>query len=503
MSERFNRARVGACAFALTLITSIAAWGGAAIAGEGPAVLTPEAALRLAIEHSPALEAAVIEARRAAESVALESDRYHPTLSASLDYTHTERPSLNINGLAQSTGDSVRGSVGVAQQFPWGTSLAASLGLGGSQSQTVTPGLEQRIPLGPGYSVDVDVSINQPLLRGSGRTLWEAALWQARVTREAARTAEEQAASAVARDVLVAYWELWYAQEAVTIQEQALATARRRLSDAEAQVAAGARARFDVLPLRTEVARIDEALVTARATLANRRVALARQVGRPLFNGLSAAPAAPGDIGAVPDAERVTAVALERAYELADLRAGVEQARIGARVAAEQARVRLDAGAWLRLSGLGNADAAEPFEQVATFSAVSGGVSLTLELPTSRAVVEGEAARARMQVDGAQARLRAAEEQLAQQAAELVEATASSRARVEFALETVRLAGESVSGQQDRFASGVGTTLELVVAEQDLREAELRVARARVDLEATRLQLAHLTGELLAEVATN
>lgn len=501
MSERSLRVR----ALTLALGMAIAAWAPSALASEGPgpAVLTPEAALRLAIEHSPALEAAVVEAKRAAESVALESDRYHPTLSASLEYTHTERPSLNINGLAQSTGDNVRGSVGIAQQFAWGTSLAASLGLGGSQSQTVTPGLEQRIPLGPGYSVDVDLSVRQPLLRGSGRTLWEAALWQARVTREAAVTAEQQAASAAARDVLVAYWELWYAQEAITIQEQALETARRRLSDAEAQVAAGARARFDVLPLRTEVARIDEALVTARATLANRRVALARQVGRPLFNGLSAAPAAPGDVGDVPDAQVVTAAALARAYELADLRASVEQARIGARVATEQARIQLDAAAWLRLSGLGNANAAEPFEQVATFAAVSGGVSLTLELPTNRAVVEGEAARARMQVDTARARLRAAEEQLAQQAAELVEATASSRARVEFALETVRLAGESVSGQQDRFASGVGTTLELVIAEQDLREAELRVARGRVDLEATRLQLAHLTGDLLAEVATD
>lgn len=486
------------------LVAALFAAPGVALA-ETPAPsgpLTPDAVIKLAIDHSPSLRAAVVEAKRASLTVTAEDERYLPTLTAGLDYTHSARPSLNGTGVRVSDGDEVSGSVGVAQQFPWGTSIAASLGLSGSVSRYVQPGLPAPIELGPSYGVDLNLSVTQPLLRGNGKVQWESALRAARISQKTARSAEQEAASSAARDVLAAYWDLWYAQEAARIQEQALVTARRRLSDAQAQVDAGARAKFDLLPLRTQVASIAEAGVAAQTTVATKRVALERLVGLPVGGGaLDVAAAVPAELVAPPVVEEATAAAVAQAYSLASLRASVDQARVSADVAAERSRIKLDAGAWLTVSGLGNKAVDDAFSQFGTLGAVSGGLSLSLELPIDRTTVESEAATARLAVDSARARLQDAEEKLAQQAAELVATLNAARSRVSFAQETASLANETLLGQQERFQTGAGTATELVIAEQDEREATLRVAKARVDVEAARLSLEHLTGGLLAEVA--
>ena len=462
--------------------------------------LTPAAAVQRALEHSPTLRAAVLDAKRAAVDLDGEQSRYLPALTAKLDYSHTGRPNLNTSGVTVSDSDAVTGTLGVAQQFAWGTSVAAQLSLSGTVSGYFQPGFTEALTLGPGYGLNLNLSVNQPLLRGNGRLQWEAAERQAEIARDAARTAEEEAASSEVQAVLTAYWNLWYAQEAVRIQEQALATTRRQLADTDARVTAGARAKFDLLPLRTQVASLEEALVTARSTMATRRVALARLLGEPLgATGLAAAASAPPELVSAPDASAVVTTAQARAYALADLRANIEQARVSAAVAAENARVKLDAGAWVTVAGLGNERVDDALEQFGTFAAVSGGVSLALELPTDRTLVESEAATARLTVESARARLQAAEEQLAQQATELVESVTAAQARATFAKETAALAAETVAGQRDRFQSGVGTATELILAEQEQREAELRIAKARIDVETARLALAHLTGSLLAE----
>jgi len=493
--------RLAAVAAALTLTPSLAHAEGPAPAG---AALTPSAAVQHALEHSPTLRAAVLETKRAAVKLDGEEARYLPSLTAQLDYTHTGRPNLNTSGVTVSDSDAVTGSVGVAQQFAWGTSVAAQLSLSGTVSGYFQPGYSEQLTLGPGYGVNLNLSLTQPLLRGRGRTLWEAAWRQARIAHDQARTAEQEAASSEVKAVLVAYWDVWYAQEAVRIQEQALATAKRQLDDTEVRVKAGSRAKFDLLPLRTQVASLDEALVTARTTLATKRVALARLIGQPTnAAGLAAAADAPPEVSAAPDTATATAAAVERSYSLASSRAAIEQARVSAATATENARIKLDAGAWVTVAGLGNERVDDAFSQFGSFGAVSGGVSLALELPTDRTLVESEAATARLAVDSARAKLQAAEEALAQQAAELCETLAAAQARVSFAQETAALAAETVAGQQDRFDSGAGTATELVIAEQDKREAELRIAKAKVDVENARLALAHLTGELLAEVGAS
>jgi len=455
------------------------------------APLTPDDAVKKALNHSPTLKSAVLEVQRARLKVDGEEKRYTPTLTASLNYDHAARNTLAPNKAVTTTdSDAVSIAVGVNQQFAWGTSIAAELGFSG----------EVGAGLGPGYGVDLRLSVNQPLLRGLGTDLYQADLRMARLQGRNARTAKQQTASETVRDVLTAYWELWYAQESLHIQLRARETVGKQLSDAMAEVRAGAKAELEVLPLQVELARIDEAVVAAKADIKRRRVGLSQWFGIPTAGEETSVAAVGPELPAkAPSSKVASRAAISRSYQLVELRNAVEQARVTYGVAREGAKVRLDATAWLQVSGLGNGRVDDAFAQFGGMGAVSGGVGLRLEFPTDNALADNESARARLAIDSAAARLEAAEERLAAQTTDLVTSLTATKGRLKLAEATARLSIKSVAGQKTRFDSGAGTALELVVAQQDQREAELRVARARVDLETARLALAHLTGDLLSQ----
>ena len=469
--------------------------------GASPEPLTAADVIRIALGRDPSLTAAAIEARRAALAVRSEEYRFVAALSAELDYAHSEQPTLTSTGVVVGRGDALTARLGIDHQFPWGTLVAAALTLEGSATRAPAFGLGAPVELGPAYGAHVRLSLTQPLLRGLGRAAWEAPLRGARVEARAARTAREEVASVVARDVLTAYWELWFAARAVAIGEEALSVSERRLADAEARLAAGALAPFDVLPLRSDRAARAEALMTARAGVDTRRVALARALGLPPMEAPTLAGDPPTASDAIPDPSEAAARARARSYQLASLEAAVDLTRVQLEVASDAARVRLDAGTWLQVSGLGDGRVDDTFAQLGTFGAVSGGVSLALALPVVSDARVADEERARLAVTGARAHLTDAQERLGAAAVELVVAWRAARERATYAQETSRLAAANADGQAARFASGAGTVLELIVADQQRREAELRVVRAAVDEELARLALAHLTGDLLPSVA--
>ena len=74
---------------------------------------------------------------------------------------------------------------------------------------------------------------------------------------------------------------------------------------------------------------------------------------------------------------------------------------------------------------------------------------------------------------------------------------ASARRRIELAEATVAVARSSLSAEEARLRTGSSTALAVLVAQDQLRSASLRLARARVDLASSHLALLHLTGRLL------
>lgn len=460
----------------------------------------PATALSMAAERDPTLRAALLAAQQARQAVMREAHGFVPTFTAEVGLTSSTTPSLSQQGIRLAGRDDISARLAIEKPFAVGTRLGAELTLNGATQDFVQPDLADTLTLGPNYGLNLTLRLTQPLLRGFGVDAGEAALRGAKQAQTAAERARDQVASALARDVLMAWWQLWSAQAVVTNQKQGLTVAERQLKEIQDRIEIGSLPPSDALPLRTQVALVREALATARITVRQRQSALAQLTSGDASASIQATPG-PAATADLPSVEAVAEAARANAPELPALVAAVAQARIQAAVSANAALPQLDAATWISAAGLGKESTVDALSMTARGEALSGYVGLSLSLPVDNDGREADAERARLAVQAAQTRLQAARESASAQAVFQLETAYAAQVRLVAAMETTTVATEAAEAARARHEAGADTALAWVVAEQDRREAALRVVQARADLAIGKAALAHLTGELLARNA--
>ncbi len=462
--------------------------------------LAPGRALELAFGLNPSYQAVLTSARRAAVVRAGEAGRFTPTLTAGLDYQRATTTSLNQQGVLQGASDSVNGQVGINRAFPWGMSVAADLSMSIDRREFVSPIVNDPIEIGPGYGINLRVTVVQSLMRGFGEDIGLAQQELAEIAADAAALATRRAASELARDTLNAYWELWYARRAVAIQQEALVVARRNRDDAMARVRAGDAGELTLVTIDTDIANLEEALLAAQSDVRRRRVALGRLIGWPA-GGIDALEAAaePPPPSPAPPRDAMVSAAAANTPELAELRAAQARAEVELRLASDRSRPRLDATAWLALNGLGDKDPLAALSMWAGFEAVTFFVGLDFELPIDRTFLESEAGARRLALEETRQQLERQRQQLEATALDLQENWSIASERLAFARRTVELAERAVTAQKLRLDAGAGTIVEYLLAEQEARRARLRVERLTADVAVAATAGRHVMGTLLTE----
>src|SRR5690554_5638885 len=261
---------------------------------EGQGATTPisaDEAVRLALSQSPELERALIEEERARLLVEREDAERTPLLTADAGYRYGQFPDLSAQGtrLIDSSALSLAGRL--AHTLPIGTRVALSASLNRGVRDSIVLG-----DLGVAYDASIAAEITQPLLRGAGRDVVDAALIAARQAERLRLAQNNELASQILIQVLSTYWDLWLAEQSLEIQQGAGELARQNMENIEVRLEAGAVAPADLIPLRIEIAQVEERLLTARARVRERSVELARLLGMPPEQQLRAradAPAAP------------------------------------------------------------------------------------------------------------------------------------------------------------------------------------------------------------------
>ncbi len=367
MSDR----RIPAAAFA-ALALALAA---AASAGEPVAerVVRSDEVVAIAAKNNALLGAALLEERRAAVDVTAEEGLRPFVLGLDGGYTRSSSPAVDQNGdVVHHTGDQI--------------------GVGGQVSKTTVVGTEAAVRVEgnssldePTYGLSTTLSVTQPLLRGAGREVGESSLRQAQSAEDAARLAARRTASALARDALVAYWELWYAERALEIDARARDTARLALDETRARIEQGAAAQIDALQFETRLASLEETVVVAAAEVRRLSVRLAALTGlaREGTRVLPDPSETPPMSAAEPQADAALRAALEDAPELRESAAAVVAAEDRARTAGEQMRQRLDLVTWIGAQTLGYQEVSPAFAQLGQGAAYAGYVGLVYELPLS------------------------------------------------------------------------------------------------------------------------
>lgn len=457
-------------------------------------------AIELALQHNPSLEAALLDLEQSSQNVTAEEGRFVPVFEADAGATHSEVPRLRTNGgVITSRSDTYSLGSQLGHKFPWGTQLTLRFDASRMKSRTqILPGSNQFVTLGPGYDVSGRLSLVQPLLRGAGRDYGEAALRQARLAKTAKQRAYDVAASQLLRDVLTAYWELWYQDRAVEIERAARDLAVRQREDAQRRLERGALAPVDLLSFETRVAQLNQSLATARAQRRQQAVTLGKLLGKDdLFADVATDEAVPSESYRVPSLDEAVEEAMKQSTEVLQAQSQVSVAQNQLTTAGQDQEPRLDLDAYVQSEGLASGQVPPSFGRFGTGQAVSAHVGLTFELPVTTTTRSAQHQAAQLGVDAAEARLKSTRQQIAAQIASALASVEAATERVELGQIAVEAAEKQVEAQRARYALGDAIAIEVQQAEDSLRQAQLSAQRARVDRISAILSLQHSTGMLL------
>ena len=463
----------------------------------GENTFSPADAVKQTIENNPTLKAAIADVQQSLETFRAEAFRFRPTLF--LDATGTTNAAASLNfpiGTTRGTSQALIFGAEIQQTFSFGSIVDFRLENRnvGSQGPAYS-GTNTTVSLGPGYGLSARLTLTQPLLRGAGNEVGQAQLRALRLMQTGQERIRDAVASQALSTTLLAYWELWYAQKALVIEQQARTLALQQRDEAQGKAKAGSLADADVLIYDTRLAELDQSVLQAEVTRRELSVTLANAIGVAITTFHVADAMHPTVV--IEGEATVLAAAVEASYTLAQQRVAVAIAQNTLRTAAEATRPRLDAQAWLQTQGLGNQAMAPALDQFSAFENVSANVGLVFEMPLSPARHRAQQRAGELALDAARARLTAMENQV--RADTLTELATLDQARQSLSLaeRTTEVAARTTLAQHQRFLIGTAIPIEVQTAEDSLRRAQLSVERARVNATKANVRLDNLTGHLL------
>jgi len=274
-----------------------------------------------------------------------------------------------------------------------------------------------------------------------------------------------------------AYLTALLARENLTAAQRTADQANESLQVARARVAAGVAAEFDALQADVSVAGAEQGLVRAQIGVRNADTALNALLNQPLGTPLAFVDTLePRAVAGTMEA--AIEQALRARPELVELRARAEAARAGIELAASGGRPNVSLSSGYEFSGpTGSIIGAWSATLAVTLSLYDGGITRErireAELRLEQLKVLEAQTRQRIELDVRQAWLA-----LEQAGGEL----AAAGKGVEQGREATRIAGV-------RYQAGVGTVLEVTVAQVSLAQAEFSLASARFNHHLARVQV--------------
>ena len=329
------------------------------------------------------------------------------------------------------------------------------------------------------------LTVSQTLFNG-GRTA--AAMDAAKASIMAGREGLRQTEATILQQVVQAYVDVRRDQQIVAIRENNVKVLSGQLDLARAKFEVGQITRTDVAQSEAQLASARALLSTAQGQLQISRAGYAAVVGQN-----------PGELAPEPRVPGVPAT-VDQAFDVAEAESPVlTQARRTEEASrAKLAEARAANRPSIALQGsLGYAGILQPFDpndyaRTVTAEAVITQPIFTGGLNSSNirsAVAQNTADR--ISIEGAR-------RQVVQQVSQAWNTMASSRAGVTSDEEQVRAAGVAFEGAQEEYKVGLRTTLDVLIQQQNLRDAELALVQARHDAYVAEAGLLGAMGRLEA-----
>jgi outer membrane protein len=464
-------------------------------AGEARATTLPEL-LQIAVRDSASLQSAKID-------IAVAEARIQQTWARNDWLISAQLKASRVNGVPS-------GGVVVDQdtQVSLGADLSRALPTGGTVDLHVASSYDNAdfhtntAPRIDGSSTswveDISGSITQPLLKGRGRTLFDANEAKATLARDVTVLARRLVAIQTVQAVISAYWDLVLAEQTVAITRASLDLARERLRVTTIGADGGKVPRSEIPAVLQIIATREEDVLNGELGVLNSSIALRRAAGMPIGAGELGLRVAtdldtkdqPLDLGQL----------VERAYtaspELAELAKQDTSATIDIAVADNGLLPQLDAA--LSLGPTGTASSfSDSWKNLAELKTIGISGTLTFSRSIGQNDVRGRAReqrelRRKLTVNAIDLRA-----QIAQTMTRAVAQIELARRRVTLSQRAIELANENTKIETDRFNLGKATNFDVLNRLEELRQAELRKTQALIDWHKAEVVVQSLTGDVL------
>ena len=333
------------------------------------------------------------------------------------------------------------------------------------------------------------ITITQPIYTG-GRVSSQVSAAEASVL--AGREALRQSEQSVLQNVIQAYVDVRRDQENQAIAQENVALLKRQLDEAQARFEVGEITRTDVAQTQASVAAAQAQLSVAQAQLANSRAGYAAVVGRN-----------PGTLAPEPSLASLLPAGVDQAFDAAEhnnpqiRQADYTEQASAARVAAAKAQTRPTFGLQAALGyGGGTFGSGSPFVNyshdvsataVANFPLFTGGLTSS----QIRQAAEND------NVD--RIGIEATRRQVLLLVSEAWNQLLGARASLAANEVQVRAANIAFEGTRQEAQVGLRTTLDVLITEQNLSNAQLALVNSRHDEYVAAAILLAAMGSLIAE----
>ncbi|MGZ3427015.1 MAG: TolC family protein [Polyangia bacterium] len=457
--------------------------------------------IALALEHSPALGAAVADVDYAHGQVLVARGLDDLSLDGFGQWLDSHRPKPVAGTPVQTTAsDDLLGWAQLTQPLPTGGKIGLRLQNEWTRSEYSTLNMDGTFTstLSTVWAPSLQLVISHSLLRGIGMHTARAQKYKAAALRDQATLLRASTAAVLVRDAVSAYWELAYAREELDIRKASAVSAREQLEIVKANIEVGKQPPSASAEVLVSIALRDEDALFAEQAARERSLELERIVGLSLdarAPRLAAAeratpPEALPPLGDVLDDARQHNPQLLAAY--ATTRAAAVDVEVTENGMLPQLDVQFAAGP----QGSA-ADAATAFSQLAKFQAYGVTGSLVFSEPIPRHYARGTRQSAEALLHKAKLSADDIRIQIETTVIRLVSQIDVARRRIDVLAPTTDHAALDLEAERARFEVGRATNFDVLRRQEELATARLRQARARTDYLKAVAALGAVTDDIL------
>ncbi len=472
------------------------------VAAQGPVRrLSIDEAVAMALEQNLDLQVERINPQVQDYTISLARTNWTPNFQTNFTTRNQENLPQDIFSGTQSTitEGRVTTGTGLGQLLPWGGNYSVSWNTG-----RITTNNDYS-PFSPQLNSTFSAAYSQPLLRNFKI---DSARQQYLVSSKSREISDVQLVEAVAqtgRNVRNAYWDLVYARANLDVQRQSLTLAQQSLRDNRARVEIGTMAPIDIVEAQSEVARREESVILAEASISRAEDRLRALISNPTQPDFWTMQIEPTDVASfVPvnvDVESAVRNALDKRTDISASQKQLESNDISIRYLRNQALPDVTANVNYSALGLGGTQRrlevipGQPPNILDTtqrsflsvLNDAFGGAyptwqfNVQLNYPIGRSTQEANLARARLQNQQAERQLESQKLTVATQVRDFARTVTTNGKRVEATRSARALAEERLRAEEKKFQAGMTSSFLVFQAQRDLSQARNNELQAIID----------------------